>query len=123
VTFKHRYSFEAGNWDGGVVEVSNDGGATWNLTPGGYPGFTNAGTSAPIGAGRPAFVGRNAGWPNFITTTLNLGTYANQTIQIRFRVGADESTGAPGWDVDDITVNGLTNTPFTAIAPDACGTP
>ena len=34
---------------------------------------------------------------------------------IRFRIGADESTGAPGWDIDNIAVTGITNTPFTAL--------
>jgi hypothetical protein len=37
------------------------------------------------------------GWPNFAPVTLNLGTiYAGQNVKLRFRVGADESTGAPG---------------------------
>jgi hypothetical protein len=37
---------------------------------------------------------------------------------VRFRIGADESTGAPGWDIDDIAFTGITNTPFTALVPD-----
>ena len=56
---------------------------------------------------------------------LNLGTtYANQTVQIRFRIGADESTGAPGWDIDDIAIGGLTNLPFTSLVgnPNICTT-
>ena len=118
ITLRHRFSFEPGNWDGGVIEVSNDGGATWvSQGTGAYNGVTNAGTDAPIGAGKPAFVGRNLGWPNtFITSTANLGTtYAGQTIRLRFRVGADSFTGAPGWDIDEVTVNGLADTPFTAL--------
>jgi hypothetical protein len=122
ISFRHRHAFEfvtaSGAWDGGVVEISTDGGATWSPVtgPGFYNGATNAVTSAPIGAGRPAFISRNAGWPNFITSSVNLGTtYANQQVRIRFRVGADESTGAPGWDIDDITMTGLTNTPFASL--------
>ena len=50
------------------------------------------------------------------TATLNLGTtYANRQVRIRFRIGADESTGAPGWDIDDIAISGLTNTPFASL--------
>jgi hypothetical protein len=50
---------------------------------------------------------------------LNLGTtYANQTVRIRFRIGADESTGAPGWDIDDIVIGGLTNLPFSSLVGD-----
>src|SRR5262249_30623088 len=33
ITFNHRYQFETGmgqNWDGGVIEVSLDNGASWN---------------------------------------------------------------------------------------------
>jgi hypothetical protein len=117
ISFSHRFAFEAGNWDGGVIEITTNGGASWtDIGVGSYNGITNAATSAPIGASRPAFVVRNVGWPNFVPVTRNLGTtYANQTVQIRFRIGADESTGSPGWDIDNIAVTGITNTPFTAL--------
>jgi len=120
ITFQHRFNFEAGNWDGGVIEISNNGGATWSdIGVGSYNGSTNAFTAAPIGASRPAFVNRMIGWPAFAPVTRNLGTtYANQNVQIRFRVGADESTGFPGWDIDSIAITGLTNTPFTALVPE-----
>jgi hypothetical protein len=56
------------------------------------------------------------GWPNFAPVSLNLGTaYAGQNVKLRFRVGADDSTGAPGWDIDDISVIGITDTPFTSL--------
>jgi hypothetical protein len=124
ISFSHRFSFEATGWDGGVVELSSDGGSNWtDIGAAAYNGSTNGVTSAPIGASRPAFVNRMVGWPNFAAVNLNLGTtYANQDVKIRFRVGADESTGAPGWDVDDITIGGAVATPttplpFTALAP------
>ncbi len=120
VSFQHRFSFEAGNWDGGVIELSTDGGGTWvDVGAGAYNGVTNADTAAPIGANRPAFVNRMVGWPNFAGVTLNLGTtYAGQTVRIRFRIGADESTGAPGWDIDDIVIGGLTQLPFSSLIGD-----
>ena len=50
------------------------------------------------------------------TASLNLGTtYANQQVRIRFRIGADESTGYPGWDIDNIAIGGLANTPFASL--------
>ncbi len=121
ISFKHRFAFETIGWDGGVVELSADNGATWtDVGIGAYNGATNSLTSAPIGANRPAFVNRMVGWPNFTNVNLNLGsTYANRDVKLRFRIGADESTGAPGWEVTDINVNGLTNSPFTALLPHA----
>ena len=125
ISFTHRYAFEGGNWDGGVVEISTNGGATWtDIGIGSYNGVTNAATSAPIGSSRPAFVARNVGWPLFVNTVLNLGTtYAGQNALIRFRIGADESTGSPGWDIDNIAITGLTNTPFTALVGESGSCP
>jgi hypothetical protein len=127
LSFQHRFAFEGGNWDGGVVEISTDGGTSWSHLGDGVAGFyngtTNAGTAAPIGTLRPAFVLRSAGWPSLVPVALNLGTtYANQDVRIRFRVGADESTGAPGWEIDDISLVGLTGTPFAALVgePSTC---
>jgi hypothetical protein len=121
ISFRHRFSFEAGGWDGGVVEISTNGGGSWvDVGTGAYNGTTNAVTAAPIGASHPAFVNRMTGWPNFAPVTLNLGTaYAGQNVKLRFRVGADESTGAPGWDIDDISVIGITDTPFTSLVAEA----
>lgn len=122
ISFQHRFSFENGGWDGGLVELSANGGSSWVDIGAGAPynGSTNAGTDAPIGGARPAFVNRSAGWPNFTNATLNLGTtYAHQDVRIRFRIGADSSTGAPGWEVDNIAVSGATDTPFAALVPNA----
>ena len=121
ISFSHRFSFESGQWDAGVIELSNDGGATWtDIAVPLYNGQTNAVTSAPIGANRKAYVNRSAGWPNFIPVTINLGTtYAGQNVQVRFRIGADESTGAPGWDIDDIVFSGITNTPFSGLVAES----
>jgi len=117
ISFQHRFSFENGAWDGGVIEISNDNGATWtDIGSAVYNGQTNATTNAPIGRNRRAFVNRMVGWPNFTPVTVNVGTtYANQDVRLRFRIGADQATGAPGWDIDDIGVSGITNLPFAAL--------
>jgi hypothetical protein len=128
LSFRHRYAFEGGNWDGGVIEI-NDGSGWVDVetvvgAPTVYNGSTNGLTSAPIGANRRAFVVRNVGWPNFVSTTINLGAgFAGKAVQFRFRIGADESTGAPGWDVDDIAVGGATTLPFASLVAEtsACG--
>jgi len=121
ISFSHRFAFENGGWDGGVVEASTDGGATWfDVGAGAYNGATVSVTTAPIGASRPAFVNRMVGWPAFAPVTLSLGTaYAGTDMKLRFRIGADESTGAPGWEIDDIRIQGTTDTPFPSFVPNA----
>lgn len=129
LTFKHRYAFEAAGatyYDGGVIEVSTDGGGSWadlnTYVTAGYGGtLTSAGSTNPL-AGRLAFVSTSAGYPAMTTLSLDLGTaLAGQTVRIRFRIGSDQGTSAAGWDVDDITLGGITNTPFaTVVTGQAC---
>ncbi|HEX5754113.1 MAG TPA: myxosortase-dependent M36 family metallopeptidase [Archangium sp.] len=126
-TFRHRYGFDfkdANSYDGGVIEISTDGGTSWtdigtSITPG-YDTtlYTSSLTDNPL-KGKKAFARRSAGYPAWINATVNLGkTYAGKTVRIRFRVGTDESNGTsgnpPGWNVDDLAFTGLTNTPFSA---------
>jgi hypothetical protein len=117
--FDHRYLTETG-FDGGVIEISTDGGSTWtdiglSATP------TYATTPLADGplAGRRAYTG-NSGIPNFTTVNVNLGsTYANQDVKIRFRFAADDNTGSQGWELDNFVFNGITNSPFIANLPNA----
>jgi MYXO-CTERM domain-containing protein len=150
MNFSHRYSFEADvdggiYYDGAVMEISDDNGATWvdvsAYTPKPLdPGYTqkinatlppDAGQSDasppeanPL-AGRMGFAGDSPGYPNYLTTSLDYGmTLAGKTVKFRFRIGTDEGTGAPGWDLDNFTFGGpqfssLTNTPFGAITANA----
>jgi hypothetical protein len=135
VTFKTAFDEEAdvfGDFfDGGAVELSNDGGATWrDVTAfGANPGYT--GTLSLGGGnaleGRSAYVGRSAGFPARQTVTLNFGTqFAGQLVQLRFRAGSDVCCStASGWTIDDISVSGLTNTPFPGYVaePTRCTAP
>ncbi|PTL84499.1 peptidase M36 [Vitiosangium sp. GDMCC 1.1324] len=124
ITFKHAYDFEAdsgGNYDGAVIELTQDGGATWvDIGSSAYTGTLLAytGNLNPL-AGRSAFVGTTAGFPTFITTTLNLGTtYAGKSVQIRFRIGSDNGAAFTGWVLDDLSFSGITSKPFTSIVAD-----
>ena len=117
-TFNHRYSFE-NTFDGGVVETSIDGGASWqdigaaNLSP------TYA--AAPLVAGSPlagrrAYTNNSAGYPAMVTVTGTLGpAFGGQNVMIRFRAASDGGVGGPGWDVDDISFPGIGNTPFSTV--------
>lgn len=120
-TFKHRYSFESGGstrYDGAVVELSTDGGSTWTDIGSGYTGVISTCCSNPLG-GRQGYTGESAGYPAFVDQTIDLGAaYANQTVKIRFRIGEDEASGAPGWDIDNLVFTGLTNAPFTKLVAD-----
>lgn len=128
ITFKHRFDFEASggeNFDGAVIEVSQDNGGTWtDVGTSARPGYngtltTSQNQSANPLAGQKAYVSKSAGYPNFVTETVSLGTtYAGKTIKFRFRIGADDAAAAKGWEIDDIQVDGITNTPFTSVTSD-----
>ncbi len=117
-TFNHRFSIEV-TFDGGVIETSIDGGASWqdigaaNLNP------TYA--VAPLVAGSPlqgrrAYTGNSAGYPAMVAVTGTLGAgFGGQNVQIRFRIASDGGVGGPGWDVDDIVFTNITNTPFSTV--------
>lgn len=122
-TFAESHSFEADasdNYDGGVMDISTDGGLTWMPIPGsavspGYGGVLSNCCDNPL-AGRSAFVGDSAGYPALVTQTVSLGTaYAGQTVQIRFGVGTDAAVSADGWNIDDVAFSGITNQPFADI--------
>ncbi len=110
LSFAHRFNTEAG-WDGGVVEISTNGGSSWtdlgnNMVIGGYNGTLG---TAPTNAlsNRSAFTGTIT---SFMNTTVDLSPYAGQSnVKFRFRFGSDDNTSAPsgvaGWYVDNILLS------------------
>jgi MYXO-CTERM domain-containing protein len=126
ITFEHRFEFEFSDnifWDGALIEVSNDGGMSWQdasmfAAPGyngtiGQPGGPN-----PL-VGKPGFVNKNPAFPNKETVTLDFGNvFAGQTIKLRFRIGTDSAAGAPGWEIDNFAVQGIDNKPFGTVVTD-----
>jgi large repetitive protein len=121
-TFVHRFDFEADSFDlldGGVIELSQDGGATWvdigaSANPG-YTGILYAGGTNPL-AGRPVYSDYSENYPAWVPVTVDLGNqYAGKTVQLRFRIGSDVSIGAGGWDIDNLSFSGLTHTPFNTL--------
>jgi len=107
--------------------VSINGGVTWQdvtafgVNPG-YPVTLVATGSNPI-AGRMAFSGVSAGFPALQPLSLNFGKlFAGLSVQLRFRLGADDNTSFAGWIIDDVAVSGITNTPFPIIVnePSTC---
>jgi C1A family cysteine protease len=92
-------------YDGGVVEISGDGGATWErLTPAaGYPYVTRAGSSAPA---FPVGTELYSGWDGWREERIDL-TGHEGSARLRFRFGSDGSVGFEGWYIDDIRVMGF----------------
>ena len=92
-------------FDGGILEVSSDGGSTWtqvpnaNLLVGPYTGAISGSFQNPL-AGLQAWCNGSA-YSNVIA---DLSSYAGQTVQFRFRLGSDSSVSDVGWDVDDVMV-------------------
>ncbi len=136
ISFKHRYDFEQGvtadgttvNYDGAVIELSTDDGATWSdigasAMPA-YPGTINANTGDKSSLntldGRPGWIGTSPNYPAFNPVTIALGTaYAGKTVKVRFHLGTDDSLAlGKGWELDDLGFTGLLQRPFTAIVSD-----
>ncbi|MEO7924520.1 MAG: HYR domain-containing protein [Chitinophagaceae bacterium] len=106
-TFSKNYSFET-NWDGGVLEISINGGAYTDIltaggsfVAGGYTHTLNA-SANPLG-GRAAWSASSGG---FTTTTVNLpNAAAGQSVKLRFRAGSDGSVSGIGWRIDNFQVS------------------
>lgn len=119
IAFDHAFSFETSMgtfWDGGVVEVRVGKSKEWVdiSTLAAVTGYTGVLVSEanPLN-GRSAYAGESPGYPARSTETLNLtDQLAGESIMLRFRVGTDAAAGAPGWDIDNIRISGIDNTPF-----------
>ncbi len=101
--FYHRFDTEAGA-DGGIIEISNDGGIFWSSVPdymirNGYTGLIQYTTF--VVPNLQTFWGNSDGW---MDTYVDLSAYAGQEISIRFRFASDDNTAPAngGWFVDDI---------------------
>src|SRR6266446_8507584 len=110
--FWHRFNFEDG-FDGGALEVSTDGGATWvdvvagggSFVSGGYNGSISGSFGSPI-ASRPAWTGGSstAAADSMTQVIVNLGAFAGLDRLVRFRLAADRlavgSLPGQGWWID-----------------------
>ncbi len=118
LSFWQRYSFETSGtsyYDGGVLEVSTNGGSTWtdagaNITSGVYTATIATGTGNPLG-GRMGWGGSTGN--AFQQVQVNLLPYAGQNLLFRLRLGTDASGADAGWWIDDLHVT------YAAVVP--CG--
>ncbi len=103
--FWHTYAFERG-FDGGVIEISTNGGATYSdlgplILSGSYNGAISTLYGNPI-AGRSAWTGGNIG--AMTEVAVDLSAYAGQQVRLRWRMGSDSSVARPGWSIDNVRV-------------------
>jgi immune inhibitor A len=101
------------DWDFGFVEVSTDGGTTWEeqkvfnaadeevTTPDDYSDPN--GRMHDYGDKKYGLTGDSHGW---VEHHVNLGAFAGQTIMLRLRLATDEAFLERGWFADDFSVSG-----------------
>ena len=104
-SFWQTYNFE-GSWDGGVLELSTDGGGSWAdigslITSGNGYNTTLTTSSNPL-SGRDAWSGGTIGTMEQVE--VDLTTYLGETVNIRFRIGCDSSVADVGWYIDDVSL-------------------
>jgi hypothetical protein len=111
--FRHFYRLEQG-FDGGVLEVTTDGGQTWKSPP-----ASQYLTNPPDGAlqsGNP--LAGSLAWSGvedkpMTLSTLDLSPYKGKSIRFRFVLATDALGTAPpssipnGWYIDDVKVAGV----------------
>lgn len=123
--FRHSYRIEGG-FDGGVLEISREGGAWVDAFTGyelGLQGGYDERIAADFGsslAGREAWTGRENG---FRTTSVRLpSAWAGEVLQFRWRFAHDRSGKSGGWWVDSVKVemtveNCLAHRPALSLRP------
>jgi hypothetical protein len=122
VSFAHRWNLQSG-FDGGVLEISINGGAFADIiaaggsfAANGYNGTISGANGSPI-AGRQAWTGNPVG--SYATTVVNLPAAASgQSVKLRWRLGSDSAFGGIStvWNVDTIL---LTDGLYACCDPDA----
>ncbi|MCY7294133.1 rhombosortase-dependent M36 family metallopeptidase [Alteromonas sp. a30] len=121
VNFWHFYWLED-NFDGGVVEISINGGDWVDVTSVG--GEFDVGYSSTLQdelAGRETFTGINGDLNSTAgnTETISFGdSLDGQTVRFRFRVVSDVTVSSGfGWYIDNVTFSNISSPVFTDLVP------
>lgn len=101
-------------FDGGIIELSTDGGATFAQLPGPYTHRIHGWTESPWPEGTPCLADTGSGWKHHV---FDLSNYAGQSVILRFNNGGDNNTNHEGWYLDDVAVWPLDEPWPTALMP------
>ncbi|MDH2414689.1 immune inhibitor A domain-containing protein [Nocardioides sp. CER19] len=117
LTAQVAYNIEQ-DWDYAYVEISTDGGTTWkkvhtNLSTSDDPNEQNEGEGI-TGYSNPNIAGNLTGQPptTWVKLVADLGAYAGQTAQIRFKHVNDAAYNDFGLKVDNVAVGSALSTNF-----------
>lgn len=101
LSFDTMYIIEPG-WDFGFVQISTDGGATWDPLIHEDMTSEHEGTTDEIQANLPGLTGVSDGW---VTMAFDLTGYEGPAI-IRFLYMNDWAAQWPGWWIDNVEIDG-----------------
>lgn len=117
LSFKHWIHSEIdGNttraFDGGIVEISTDGGTTFEQLRGPYTHTIYGWQASPWPDGTPCFAGKGTGEWQTVTFDLaalypEMNGFSGRTVRFRFHYGGDNNTDMEGWYIDDVSVSPL----------------
>jgi hypothetical protein len=111
--FWHNYNMQ-NRYDGGVLELSVDGGTWFDVTAigsgaafasGGYAN-TLISSSSPF-RNRLAWTGTNSGFTQVVINLTDLTKYAGHNLAMRWRLATNSSTASTGWYIDDIVLSAI----------------
>lgn len=89
-------------WDYGFVQVSTDGGTTWeSLANDNTRSDTADGVYPTIVENLPGFTGVNEAWQH---ESIDLSAYAGESVMVSFRYVTDWASNEAGWYVDNISI-------------------
>ena len=126
LVFRQNFNLEASDvdpnvgFDGGVLEMSTDGGNTFqdilavggSFVMGGYNRTISSDRGSPI-AGRQAWSGNSQG---FTTTVVNL-PFSLGAARLRWRMASDNSGSGEGWRVDTVNITHCVPVPGCSPTP------